>query len=483
MNRIRDALLAVFTLWPAAAAAQQAVRPAPPEQPGTVTPDAPLAFPAVLAPAHTMSLSEALAYARAHQPAVRAALARIRAQAELANVPRAQWYPTIGATAQLFAATANNTTGTYVYAGSRGYSEDRRDARHRHGSWSPYASTFVGLGVNQELFDFGRIAAQAAAADALTDVERQRTRSVTLDVTFNVEEAYFSVFAAKAILKASEDAYERSRVHRELANAGVSAGLRSPIELTRANADLAQFDIARVRAQGGLSTAQTVFAATVGAPDAALDVASAPPAPAELPDLSAAIQRAEAADPRLLEALKQLRAEELSTQAIGAETRPSLALTGTISGRAGAAPASGTGTIPDTGGWVPSVPNWDVGVVLSWPLFDPTVSARASASRAREQVRHEDISLVREQETALIREAYSAVDVARSVVPGLRRAVDAARANYDQADARFKAGLGTSVELADAENLRTQAEIQLVLGEFELARTRAAFGRTIAEGP
>ena len=49
------------------------------------------------------------------------------------------------------------------------------------GSWSPYASTFVGLGVNQELFDFGRIAAQAAAADALTDVERQRTRSVTLD--------------------------------------------------------------------------------------------------------------------------------------------------------------------------------------------------------------------------------------------------------------------------------------------------------------
>ena len=132
---------------------------------------------------------------------------------------------------------------------------------------------------------------------------------------------------------------------------------------------------------------------------------------------------------------------------------------------------------------MPSVPNWDVGVVLSWPLFDPTVSARANASRARELVRTEEVSLVREEESALIREAYSAVDVARTVVPGLRRAVDAARANYDQADARFKAGLGTSVELADAENLRTQAEIQLVLGEFELARARAAFGRTIAEGP
>jgi outer membrane protein TolC len=481
MTRFRDALLAVFTLWPAVASAQK-VRSTPTDKSAPVTTDTPLAFQAPPAPIHSMSLAEALAYARAHQPAVRAAVARIRAQAEQANIPRSQWYPTVGATAQLFAATANNTTGTYVSPGDLDIPRIGATRGTATGSWSPYASTFVGVGINQELFDFGRIAAQAAAADALTDVERQRTRSVTLDVTFNVEEAYFSVFAAKAILKASQDAYERSRVHRELANAGVSAGLRSPIELTRANADLAQFDIARVRAQGGLSTAQTVFAASVGAPDPALDVAAAPPAPGELPNLSAAIQRAEAADPRLLAAIAQLRAAELDTRSIRAETRPNLALTGTISGRAGAAPASGTGTIPDSGGWVPSVPNWDVGVVLSWPLFDPTVSARASASRARELVRNDDVSLVREEETALIREAYSAVDVARTVVPGLRRAVDAARANYDQADARFKAGLGTSVELADAENLRTQAEIQLVLGEFELARARAAFGRTIAEG-
>ena len=481
MTRHRDALLAVFALWPALARAQE-VGPAATDRSTPVTTDAPLAFQPPPAPVHSMNLAEALAYARAHQPAVLAAVARIRAQAEQANVPRSQWYPTVGVTAQLFAATANNTTGTYVSPGQMDIPRIGATRGTATGSWSPYASTFVGLGVNQELFDFGRIAAQAAAADALTDVERQRTRSVTLDVTFNVEEAYFSVFAAKAILKASQDAYERSRVHRELANAGVSAGMRSPIELTRANADLAQFDIARVRAQGGLSTAQTVFAATVGVPDPELDVAAAPPAPGELPDLSAAIQRAEAVDPRLHAAIAQLRAAELDTRAIRAETRPNLALTGTLSGRAGGAPASGTGTIPDSGGWVPSVPNWDIGVVLSWPLFDPTVSARASASRAREFVRTEDVSLVREEETALIREAYSAVDVARTVVPGLLRAVEAARANYDQADARFKAGLGTSVELADAENLRTQAEIQLVLGEFELARARAAFGRTIAEG-
>ena len=430
-----------------------------------------------------MSLGEALAYARVHQPAIRAAIARIEAQAAQAKVPSAQWYPTVGATAQLFAATANNTTGSYVSAGV--VDIPRIGGTRATGSGSslaPYASSLVGAGVRQELFDFGRITAQTAAEDALTDVTRQRSRSITLDVSFNVEEAYFSVFAARAILKASQDAYDRSLVHRDLAKAGVSSGLRSPIELTRADADLANFDIGRIRAAGGLTIARAVFAATVGVPDPALEVSVAPPAPSELPDLTSAMQQAEARDPRLLEAFAQFRAAERATRAIAAELRPNLSLTGTISGRAGAAPPSGTGSLPDGGGFLPSVPNWDVGVVLNWPLFDGVISARTDASRAREQVRKEEIGVVREDSRVSIREAYAAVGVARTVLPGLHRAVDSARANYAQADARFKAGLGTSVELADAEGLRTEAEIRLVLGEFELARTRAAFGRAIAEG-
>ena len=46
---------------------------------------------------------------------------------------------------------------------------------------------------------------------------------------------------------------------------------------------------------------------------------------------------------------------------------------------------------------------------------------------------------------------------------------------------RFRAGLGTAVELADAEAVLADAEIQLALGVFDVARTRAAFGRAVAE--
>jgi outer membrane protein TolC len=200
-----------------------------------------------------------------------------------------------------------------------------------------------------------------------------------------------------------------------------------------------------------------------------------------MPELATAIAQAGARDPRVQAALAQLHAEEARTRAIGAQLRPDVMLTGTISGRAGGAQPS-SGTPADYNGWVPYVPNWDIGIVFSWPLFEGVISAQKEASRAKEQLRRDEIALARHEQVAAIRMAYAAVDVARTALPGLQRSVDAARANYAQAEARFKSGLGTSVELADAEAVRTEAEIQLALGQFEVARARASFGRAIAEG-
>jgi outer membrane protein TolC len=439
------------------------------------------AEPELVSP-RAMSLAEAIAYARMHQPAIQAAKARVAALEAAAGVPRAEWLPRMGATAQLLGATANQTTGSYV---TRGVLDIPRIGGTRatdRGNFKPYASTFVGLGGFQEVFDFGRIAARTAAADALVSVERQRAAASTLDVVFDVEEAYLAVFAAKEIVKASEDAFDRARAHRDLAKAGVGSGMRSPIELTRAEAEASKLDIGRIRARGGLRAAQVVLAAAVGVSDPALDAAAAPPTPADLPSLDEAVRQASARDPRILEALAAVQAEEARARAIGAELRPDVALTATVSGRAGAAPPSGNGIAANGDGWVPNVPNWDVGVVLTWPLFDGVVNARKRSASSEREVRRAELDRIRLEQVATIREAYVTVDMAKMALAGLKHAVDAARANYEQADARFRAGLGTSVELADAESVRTDAEIQLSLGEFDLARARSAFGRAIAEG-
>jgi outer membrane protein len=452
------------------------------------TADSPPAAPAPmnlgLPSARQITLVEALAYARGHQPAVLASLARIQTERANAEVPRSQYYPLLGLTAQFLEGTTNNSTASYLAApfvdlprigGTP--STSGSDA-----SWKPYASTLAAAGLSQEIFDFGRIAAEAAAADARVTIAARAADTQLLDIELNVEEAFFAVHAAKSILQASEDAYQRSLVHRNFASAGVKSGLRSPIELTRAEADLSRFDTARIRARGGLSAAQAVLAAAVGSTDLVLDAADGTPAAIDLPALSNAIQLASDRDPRLQEALAQLRQQELETRAVGALARPDIHLSAAISGRAGGSAPSNNGQETSGSGYLPNVPNWDGALVLSWPLFDPTINARKRASGVAEAVRRSEIDLVRQQVVAAVERAYVGVVVAREALPSLRHELEAARANYAQADARFKAGLGTSVELADAEALRADADIRLAIGVFDLAKAHATFGRAIAEG-
>lgn len=428
-----------------------------------------------------MTLEEALSFARAHQPAIRSALARVAAAAADTRIARAQWLPGLGATAQAFEGTVNNTTASYVGAPRVDLPRIGGTTVGSTGPWVPSTSMLVAVGVGQEVFDFGRIAAVAAVADVAYDGERFRADSERLRIDLLVREAYFGVQGARAVLRAAEDAYRRAGVHRDMAAAAVKSGLHAPIELTRAQADLTRFGVGRIRAAGSLRTSQAAFAAAVGVEDRLLDAAGQPPPISAVPPLDLGLRQAAERDPLLQEAHSRVRGAESLTRAIGAEMRPDVALTATFSGRAGTATPS-SGSVSDTYGPLPIVPNWDVGLLLRWPLYDPVVAARRDAAANRAEVARADVSVLSQQESAFIEQAYVSLEVNQATAVGLQQAVDAARANYAQAEARFKAGLGTSLELADAEALRTDAEIQLAVGQFEVQRGRAVIGRLIAEG-
>jgi outer membrane protein len=429
-----------------------------------------------------MTLPEALAYARVHQPSLRDALARVAAAAADTRVPRAQWLPAFGATAQAIEGTTNNSTAAYLGVPEVDLPRIGGTPTKSTGTFRPSTSTLAAIGGNQEVFDFGRIAAQSAVADVSYQAEKHRADAERLRIDLVVKDAFFGVQGARAVLEASEGAFARAQVHRDMAAAEVKTGLHAPIELTRAEADLTRFDVARVRAAGGLASAQSVFAAAVGVPDLTLDASGdAPPEP-PLPSLDQGLRMAAQRDPLLLEAQARAQAADALTRAIGAELRPDVSLTGTFSGRGGTATPSGGPVSPDYGP-LPTIANWDVGLILRWPLYDPIVAARRDAAAARADAARADIAVLSQQETAAVQQVYVTAQVAQVALVALRRSVDAARANYAQADARFKAGLGTSLELADAEAVRTDAEIQLAVGEYDIQRARAALARLLAEEP
>ena len=427
----------------------------------------------------TMTLPECLAYAKTHAPDIRMAEARLKAQVAAAESVGAAWYPSVGVTAQLFGASANNWTGTFV--GTRSFDLPRvGGTRANTTEMTPYASTIVAAGFNQTVFEFGRIAAQRAAQDALVRAEQQRTRQDALTIAFSVEEAFVAVLASKVILHSSDEARARAQAIRDQAEAQVKAGLRPQGNLARADADLARIEALKARADGNVRLAENVLAATIGSEKPYVTAKEAPRTQAEMPSLNEAIVRARSRSPRVLRVLAELEAEEKRTKAIGAETRPTLYATASASLRAGGQ-QSNQGTELTGKGFLPYVPNYDVGLVLSWPIFDGAVSGREDAQRAREELKREELRATEYVFTTEVRRAYVELDTSRSALASLDRAVSSAKQNYDQVAAQFAVGLGNAVDVAQASLLVVDAETNLAAATFQLARARAQLGRLLAE--
>ncbi len=242
-----------------------------------------------------------------------------------------------------------------------------------------------------------------------------------------------------------------------------------------------RLDAGRIRAGGGLVVAKEVLAAVIGFDGPAVDAIPVSEAAqtTQPPTLEEAFSRARTHEPEVLDYEARLRSQQARSHSTLLELLPDFALSSTLSGRAGAAAAT-TGATPSTG-WLPDIPNWDVGIVLNWQIFDEGVLARRKASERYELAAAADLDAVRLRTTSAVQQAYSSIDVAVLALPALQRSVEAARANHAQADARFRAGLGTNVEIADADAVLTDAEIQLALGHFEYDRARARLSRAIAE--
>jgi outer membrane protein len=431
-------------------------------------------------PGTTMSLAEAEAYALAHHPTLAVARARVREAVARADIPGGQWLPQVGAVAELFAATSNNSSAATLTDRTLDVPRVGGTPAGVGGTFTPYASSFVGVGARQLLVDFGRVAAQRAALDRLTELESASADLGRLDVLLDVRRAYFAVLGAKEVVSAADAAYTRAKAHRDAAKAGVDNKLRAPIELLRSEAELARFDVERVRAAGNLDYARAVLAAVIGVNATAVDANGVGALPAEPSDVAQALDRAASLDPALRAALAAAEAQRATSTAIAAELRPSIFASGSLTGRAGGAPV-GSDVTPVGSGFLPVVPNWDVGLVLSWPIFDGTVQRRVDASRAAESTLAASVDARRFQQITEVRRAFAALAVAKSTIPALERARDVARLHQTQVEAAYAAGLSTSLEVADAEALLAEAEYAVAEGNFNRARAHAALARSMGE--
>src|SRR5262249_40148307 len=117
------------------------------------------------------------------------------------------------------------------------------------------------------------------------------------------------------------------------------------------------------------------------------------------------------------------------------------------------------GQPPPSGGWSLQVPNWAVGVTVTFPVLDVfTLNARGRVelnNETAERDRYEQVvQNLKTQDLKARALMKAAAELARTMPVELKAATDA----ESRARARYTSGLGNVTEVAEAQRLLAQAE-------------------------
>ncbi len=434
--------LVLAGLAPAASRAQDAPAPAAPSS------------------ARRLTLADALAMARARQPVLRRARAQTEASRARANLAEAPLYPQVEASASYQRTTANFTPRP----GSSSSLSAGADP-----SFELYDYFDFGLTARQLVYDFGHTWHRADALDAEEQARVHDERAALQQIEERVRVSFFEVRAAHALLDVAREALANYELHLQQIEGFVRAGTRADIDLAQARTERANARVAVIQAENGYIAGKARLNNAIGieaSTDFEVSDESLAPIDGEDDALDGLLQRAIAERPELAALERLVRAQELTRSAERGGHGPSLSLfTG----------VSEAGVELDDMTW-----NWNAGVSVVWPLFQGgAVSARVDEASASLVALRAELQAARQAVRLEVEQARLSVRAAKAVITGSEEAIASAREQMRLAEGRYQAGVGSGLELGDAQLALRNASAQRVRAEYDLATARAGMLRAL----
>jgi len=315
------------------------------------------------------------------------------------------------------------------------------------------------LSVTMSLFD-ARAFPAATAAKRTRDAEKLLADRDEAEARIVVARAYYGALAIAELVAVAHRAYESAKLHLDLAEARFGAGDAVRTDVTRARIELvkALADITRLETQDQAARELVAFLAGVDG-EVALARPGEPPAPAALApdaplgDLEAA---ARAARPDLHAAAKTVEAARALKSAAWWALAPTLALSATAS------------VTSDPSIFRPS-PDYSLVLTVAWTLYDGgTRYADLEERRAALEVAEVLARSATDRVGLEVRGAARDLETARAVAASVAEEVTLARETLTLAEARFKGGLATGLEVVDASQALNDAEASRVREELNV---------------
>lgn len=403
--------------------------------------------PGVEGQSPTLTLADAEARALKAQPRLLAARYRTQATDERVIQARSNYFP------QVF----GNLTGV----------EANGDSAVSAGALTTSSlSTRLAAGASlvQLITDFGRTTNELRSARSAAKAAGADEESVRQSVLMQVQQAYFAAEAAESVRKTAQAVLDFRRVTLRQLTALAQSQLRSTLDVQFAQVMVSEAELAMVRADSNVQKAQAQLAAAMGEESATSYTLADEPLPAD-PDADPASYLAEAIANRPdLESLR-LRGDSAAHEALAQRDRSFPSVNALATG--GEVPVHDSTIRHEYGaiGFNINIPVFTGGLYTS-----RAAEAKLAAKAAMQDVSLREVEIARDVRTtwADARDAYLQIEVSQRLVDQSNVAMRLAQAKYD-------AGLGSIVELNQAELNQTSALITAASARFDFMRAMTAF--------
>ena len=422
-----------------------------------------------------LTIDQAVQQALDKYPAIRSSLEQVSAAAAGINLARTAYLPRADFLGQANRATHNNVFGLML---PQGVIPSISGPVLGTNSFNNVWGTTVGALVSWEPFDFGL---RKANVDLATSGRQRLSAQVNvtkLQVATAAADTFLTILAAQQTVTAAKAGVDRATVLNQSVETLVKNQLRPGADASRTRAELALAQTQLIQVEEAVDIGRAALAQLLGVSPQTITIQSGPLL--QLPSEQQIATFAAANHP--LAVAQNLAIEEVKSRekVLDRSYFPRFYLQGSTYAR-------GTGIQPDgrTGGAVsglgPNIQNWGLGMSVTFPVFD------IASIRARKQIELHNERAEAARYDQILQDLGGQMEKARATLAGAVRVsqntpieLDSARVSEQQASARYRSGLASVIEVAEAQRILTQAEIDD--GLAKLGVWRALLGAAAASG-
>jgi len=424
-----------------------------------------LLFPLALS-AQTLTLEQTVTTVLEKYPSIRVSQAQVKTAAAGIELARTAYLPKLDAIAGVNRATRNNVLGLLLP--SQIIAPISGPVLGTNGLGSAWGST-VGLLATWEPFDFGFRGANVALAEAGRARAEAAVARTRLEAATLAADTFLTIVAAQQTVLAAQAAVDRAAELQRITDALVKSELRPGAESSLARAEQGAAQAQLIRARQTVAESKAVLATLMGADTLTLATGrllTLPDAPLNNNTLDS--------NPIAKEQNAAISEAQARVHVLDRSYYPKFALQGTTYARGTSALADGR-LLGGVNGLGPNIQNWALGFTASFPILEfHTIRARRSVENARVETERSRLDQVLLDLKAQRSRAVAAYEGAREVAATTPIMIEAAKTAVTQARARYQAGLGTALEVADTQRRLAQAEIDDSLARLGVWRARLA---------